>query len=77
MELEELKRRAGIVEDESITECPDTDGLVQSASGKIQKVMQELKSQGIQNREMFATLQSAVMDLSMAEAESKRNHEGD
>lgn len=79
MEIQELKRRAGIVENETVTECPDTDASVAAAAKKIQSVMKGLRygPDSQRNQHMYSVLQSAIEDLESAEAESRANHAGD
>ncbi|MHA1806713.1 MAG: hypothetical protein ACTSX2_04005 [Candidatus Thorarchaeota archaeon] len=79
MDIQELQRRAGIVEDDSITECPDTDASVAAARDKVGKVLQAvLQSVHGEAREwIIQQLQAVIRDLDSAESESRANHAGD
>ena len=70
-----LKRRAGIVEDETFTECPGPDGSTDAAKEKIRSVMLALQQTGVASREMmFRRLNAALDDLESASQESEAAH---
>lgn len=75
-----LKRRAGLIEDETVTECPGTDSSIASAMEKVRSVMAQLKimMQGGRPRAnaqaMFYRLEAAMKDLESASQESEAVH---
>ncbi len=75
-----LKRRAGLIEDETVTECPGTDSSVASAMEKVRSVMAQLKimMQGGRPRAnaqaMFYRLEAAMKDLESASQECEAAH---
>jgi len=76
-EIADIKRLAGIREDGDITECPGSDGSLDTGMEKIRSVMGALKQGHVSNEQMFLRLQAALEDFQSSADESNNIHAGD